>query len=51
MYPALAGVTIDMPDFYNAGSGTDTSFNSLEVFTTLGSLEVLQQRAATPAVE
>lgn len=54
MYPALEGVTIDMPDFY-AGGESGAVPNSLEVFTTLGSIEALQERAAnkpaTPQVQ
>lgn len=46
MYPALDGVTIDMPDFY-AGGGEGAAPNSLEVFTTLGALEQIQQRTGT----
>jgi len=42
MYPALKGVTIDMPDYYAGGSG-DTLPTSLEVFTTLGAMEKIRQ--------
>lgn len=45
MYPALRDVTIDMPDFYAGGTGGEM-MNSLEVFTTLGALDSLQNRAA-----
>lgn len=45
MYPALKGVTIDMPDFYNAGASGGAEMNSLEVFTTLGAVEKLQKQA------
>jgi len=45
MYPALQGVTIDMPDFYYGNDSTEAP-TSLEVFTTLGALKQLQ--AGTP---
>lgn len=49
MYPALSGVTIDMPDFYSTSGGEDgtKALNSLDVFTTLGSLDMIQNRTAT----
>ena len=46
MYPALNGVTIDMPDFYAGGNGEQVP-TSLEVFTTLGALEQLKNNQAT----
>jgi hypothetical protein len=51
MYPALDGVTIDMPDFYMGGGEGGSPLNSLDVFTTLGALDQIQSRAAqtTPA--
>lgn len=48
MYPALSGVTIDMPDFYSGGSGAEAP-TSLEVFTTLGALEQIKKNAVIPA--
>jgi hypothetical protein len=50
MYPALRDVTIDMPDFYNSGSGDGKVLNSLDVFTTLGALDQLQSRKSEPVV-
>lgn len=44
MYPALSGVTIDMPDFYNAGSTNGPSPTSLDVFTTLGAQAMIEAR-------
>lgn len=51
MYPALKDVTIDMPDYYAAGSEGGADMNSLEVFTTLGAQQMLEQRAKVPAVQ
>jgi len=49
MYPALKDVTIDMPDFYSGGAGAEAP-TSLDVFTTLGALKNLEDRASTSMV-
>jgi uncharacterized membrane protein YqiK len=49
MYPALKDVTIDMPDFYSGGTGAEAP-TSLDVFTTLGALKNLEDRAATTMI-
>tara|TARA_R110000850_G_scaffold21793_10_gene63726 strand:- start:1004 stop:2404 length:1401 start_codon:yes stop_codon:yes gene_type:complete len=50
MYPALKDVTITMPQFFMSGSDATSAPNSLEVFTTLGSKQLLDNlnNAATP---
>jgi len=45
MYPALANVSITMPQFYAGGNG-GTAPTSLDVFTTLGAQKLLEERAA-----
>jgi len=47
MYPALQGVTIDMPDFYSGSTSTGNAPTSLDVFTTMGALKSLEDRAKT----
>lgn len=42
MYPALKDVNIDMPDYYSAGGSGEVAPTSLDVFTTLGVIEKLQ---------
>jgi hypothetical protein len=44
MYPALKDVTIDMPDFYAGGTNSQIP-TSLDVFTTLGALQAIQERS------
>lgn len=53
MYPALEGVVIDMPDFYAPGNGgaDGDAINSLEVFTNLGALDMIEKRSAKPSTE
>lgn len=49
MYPALKDITIDMPDYYNAGGNGDGSMTtSLDIYTTLGAMKMLQ---ATPTTD
>ena len=48
MYPALAEVTIDMPDYFVQGH-PGTPVNSLEVFTSLGAMEKIRQQAVLQA--
>lgn len=46
MYPALKDVTIEMPDFISTGGESgDVPLNSVEVFTTLGVQQMIEQRA------
>ena len=56
MYPALKGVTIDMPDFYMGGTNTDGTTggavpNSLEVFRTMSAIQQMEQTRQNIAAE
>ena len=56
MYPALNGVTIDMPDFYMGGTNTDGTTggaipNSLEVFRTMSALQQMEETRQNVAAQ
>lgn len=48
MYPAFSEVTIDMPDYFVQGQH-GTPVNSLEVFTSLGAMDMSRQQALLQA--
>jgi hypothetical protein len=56
MYPALKGVTIDMPDFYMGGTNTDGTTggaipNSLEVFRTMSAIQQMEETRQNVAMQ